>query len=81
MKALAVVVNSPGGLPVQSDLICQKLVDYTKKKHIPLYTFAEDYAAIGWIFYTSNWYLQYIIKGNKIYVDQTSLVGSIGVIG
>ena len=50
MKALAVVVNSPGGLPVQSDLICQKLVDYTKKKHIPLYTFAEDYAASGGYF-------------------------------
>ncbi|KAM3147128.1 hypothetical protein pb186bvf_000844 [Paramecium bursaria] len=73
VKELGVVVSSPGGLPVQSDLICQKLVDYTKKKHIPLYTFAEDYAASGGYFI--------LAIGNKIYVDPTSLVGSIGVIG
>ena len=46
-KALAVVVNSPGGLMTQSDLICKKVKAFAHEHHIPLYTFAEDMAASG----------------------------------
>lgn len=50
LKALGVVVNSPGGLPAQSDLICRKLKLFAKRRGIPLYTFAEDVAASGGYF-------------------------------
>eukprot|EP00331_Platyophrya_macrostoma_P004869 CAMPEP_0176416270 /NCGR_PEP_ID=MMETSP0127-20121128/6257_1 /TAXON_ID=938130 /ORGANISM="Platyophrya macrostoma, Strain WH" /LENGTH=276 /DNA_ID=CAMNT_0017796335 /DNA_START=31 /DNA_END=861 /DNA_ORIENTATION=- len=64
-KALAVVINSPGGSAAQSELICDKL------KHF-LYTFAEDIAASG------GYYILCI--GDKVYVDPSSIVGSIGVV-
>ena len=49
---------------------------------MPLYTFAEDYAASGGYFILAigNYEINTLL-GNKIYVDETSLVGSIGVIG
>jgi serine protease SohB len=49
-KALAIVVNSPGGLPVQSDIICAKIKSFAHQHHLPLYTFAEDVAASGGYF-------------------------------
>ena len=45
--ALAVSVNSPGGLPVQSDIIANKIRDFASKKNLKVYTFAKDLAASG----------------------------------
>ncbi|KRX07247.1 hypothetical protein PPERSA_00404 [Pseudocohnilembus persalinus] len=72
-KAVAVVVNSPGGAAVQSDLIASQIQRYCKQHKLPLYTFADDMAASGGYMILSI--------GDKVYVDQGSLVGSIGVIG
>ncbi|CAD8074482.1 unnamed protein product [Paramecium sonneborni] len=72
ISALAVLINSPGGLPVQSDIICQKLNLFKQKHKIPLYTFAEDVAASGGYFV--------LCIGDKVFADQSSLIGSIGVI-
>jgi ClpP class serine protease len=47
MKALAVVINSMGGSPTQCDIISNKLLHFSKNHHIPLYTFAEDFALSG----------------------------------
>lgn len=72
LDGVAVVVNSPGGSPVQSNLIFKRirqLADENKKK---VYVFCEDVAASG------GYYLA--IAGDEIYADPSSIVGSIGVI-
>lgn len=45
--AIAVTINSPGGSPVQSDIIGSKIETLAKDKGILLYTFAESMAASG----------------------------------
>lgn len=72
VKALAVVINSPGGSPVQSLIICDKLRYFCQERKIPLYTFAEDLAASGGYFF--------LCIGDKTYAQRPSIVGSIGVI-
>ena len=67
------VINSPGGLPAQSDIICTKLKNFVNQHHLPLYTFAVGMAASG------GYYILCI--GDRVYVDEISLVGSIGVVG
>lgn len=71
-KAVAIQVNSPGGSPVQSELIYRYVKQCSKEKKIPVYTFAEDVAASG-----GYWLL---CAGDEVYALQSSIVGSIGVI-
>ena len=71
-KAVALIVNSPGGSPVQSSLIgarIRRLADETKTQ---VHTFVEDAAASGgyWL----------ACAADDIWVDDSSIVGSIGVI-
>jgi signal peptide peptidase SppA len=70
--AVAVVINSPGGSPVQARLIYKRIRDLAaeKKKHV--YVFVEDVAASG----------GYLIAlaGDEIIADPSSIVGSIGVV-
>lgn len=70
--ALAVVVNSPGGLPVQSQIIGEKLQDFAQKHNLKLYTFARDVAASGGYMILS--------AGDHVVADRSSIVGSIGVV-
>lgn len=72
LKAVAVVVNSPGGSPVQSELISNYLKTASEKNNIPIYTFAEDVAASG-----GYWLL---CSGKKMYASEMSILGSIGVV-
>ncbi|MDP1669279.1 S49 family peptidase [Phaeovulum sp.] len=70
--AVALVINSPGGSPVQSALIAahiRRLADETK---LPVHAFVEDIAASGGYWLAS--------AADDIWADATSLVGSIGVI-
>ena len=71
-RAVAVVVNSPGGSPVQSSMIGARIRQMSKETKIPVYAFVEDLAASGgyWI----------AAAADSIYVDSCSIVGSIGVI-
>jgi serine protease SohB len=71
-KAVALVVNSPGGSPVQSSLIAARIRRLALEKEIPVHAFVEDVAASGgyWL----------ACAADDITVDQTSIVGSIGVI-
>lgn len=71
-KAVALLVNSPGGSPVQSSLIGQRIRRLAEKHHVPVHVFVEDVAASGgyWI----------AAAGDKIWIDPNSIVGSIGVI-
>lgn len=70
--AVALVINSPGGSPVQSRHIHDRIRALAKEKGLPVYAFAEDVAASG----------GYILAlaGDKIYADPSSILGSIGVI-
>jgi signal peptide peptidase SppA len=72
IKAVALAINSPGGSPVQSELIYNYVRELSKEKKIPVYTFAQDVAASG-----GYWLL---LSGDEIYAHNSSIVGSIGVI-
>jgi signal peptide peptidase SppA len=72
VKAVAITINSPGGSPVQSELIMRKIREISKEKEIPVYTFAEDVAASGGYFL--------MLAGDELYASRASIVGSIGVI-
>jgi signal peptide peptidase SppA len=70
--AIAIVVNSPGGSPVQSRLIFKRIRDLAEKNGKPVLVFVEDAAASGGYFIA--------VAGDEIIVDPSSIVGSIGVI-
>jgi serine protease SohB len=72
LKAVALVINSPGGSPVQSALIAKRIRALATEKGVPVFAFAEDVAASGgyWL----------ACAGDEIYAEETSIVGSIGVI-
>ncbi|QND74685.1 S49 family peptidase [Tardiphaga robiniae] len=72
-KAVALVINSPGGSPVQSRQIYLRIRQLAAEKKLPVFVFVEDVAASG----------GYMIAcaGDEIFVDPSSIVGSIGVVG
>lgn len=72
IKAVALVINSPGGSPVQSSLIYKRIRALAQENELPVYVFAEDVAASG----------GYMLAcaGDEIYADESSIIGSIGVI-
>lgn len=72
LVAVAIVVNSPGGAPAQSALIYRRIRQLSEQKNIPVFAFAEDVAASGgyWL----------ALAGDEIYGEETSLLGSIGVV-
>ncbi|MBN9042351.1 MAG: S49 family peptidase [Rhizobiales bacterium 62-47] len=72
-RAVAVVINSPGGSPVQSRLIYQRIRQLAVEKKLPVLVFVEDVAASG----------GYMIAcaGDEIFCDPSSILGSIGVVG
>jgi signal peptide peptidase SppA len=71
-KAVALAVNSPGGSPVQSSLIAARIRALAGEKKLPVFAFAEDVAASGGYWLAT--------AGDEIYADESSIVGSIGVI-
>ena len=72
-KAVAIVVNSPGGAPVQSRQIYLRIRQLAAEKKLPVLVFVEDVAASG----------GYMIAcaGDEIFCDPSSILGSIGVVG
>ena len=72
-KAVALSINSPGGSPVQSRQIYQRIRQLAEEKKLKVLVFVEDVAASG----------GYMIAcaGDEIFCDPSSIVGSIGVVG
>jgi len=70
--AVALVINSPGGSPVQSSLIGARIRRLADEKSIPVYAFVEDVAASGGYWLAA--------AADEIYADESSVLGSIGVI-
>lgn len=70
--AVAISINSPGGSPVQSRLIFQRIRDLAVEKNKRVLMFVEDVAASGGYMIA--------LAGDEIIADPTSIVGSIGVV-
>jgi signal peptide peptidase SppA len=72
-KAVALVINSPGGSPVQSRQIYVRIRQLAAEKKLPVLVFVEDVAASG----------GYMLAcaGDEIFCDPSSILGSIGVVG
>jgi len=72
-KAVALVINSPGGSPVQSRQIYLRIRQLAVEKKLPVLVFVEDVAASG----------GYMIAcaGDEIFCDPSSILGAIGVVG
>lgn len=70
--AVALSINSPGGSPVQSSLIAARIRRLADETTIPVHAFVEDVAASGgyWL----------ACAGDDIWADESSILGSIGVI-
>ena len=63
-KAVALQINSPGGSPVQSKLIFNRIRALAEENNIPVYSFVEDVAASGgyWL----------ALAGDEVYADDSS---------
>jgi signal peptide peptidase SppA len=72
LPGVAVVINSPGGSPVQSNLIFQRIRQLAAENKKRVHVFCEDVAASGGYFLA--------VAGDEIYADPSSIIGSIGVI-
>jgi serine protease SohB len=72
-RAVAMVINSPGGSPAQSHLILQRIRQLAAEKNLPVFAFIEDIGASG----------GYMLAcaADEIIADPYSMVGSIGVVG
>src|SRR6476661_3198180 len=72
-RAVALSINSPGGAAAQSHLIHRRIRALADEKKIPVIAFVEDVAASG----------GYMIAcaADEIIADESSIVGSIGVVG
>jgi signal peptide peptidase SppA len=71
-KAVALVINSPGGSAAQSHLIFRRIRVLAEEKKLQVFAFVEDAAASG----------GYMIAcaADEIFADPASIVGSIGVV-
>jgi len=71
-KAVALIINSPGGSPAQSHLIMRRIRALAAEKNLPVFAFIEDVAASG----------GYMIAcaADEIIADPASIIGSIGVV-
>ncbi len=72
LAAVALAINSPGGAPVQSSLIHQRIRQLATEKNVPVIAFVEDVGASGgyWL----------ALAADEIYADTNSILGSIGVV-
>ncbi len=70
--AVALELNSPGGSPVQSALIGARIRRLADEKGVPVLAFVEDVAASGGYWLAA--------AADEIFADESSIVGSIGVI-
>ncbi len=72
LGAVALAINSPGGSPAQSELIYRRIRQLADERGVPVFAFAEDVAASGgyWL----------ALAADEIYAEESSLVGSIGVV-
>ncbi|MDM0114296.1 S49 family peptidase [Variovorax sp. J22R133] len=71
-KALVLLINSPGGSPVQAGIIADEIKRMRAKYNKPVYAVVEESCA------SAAYYIA--AAADQIFVDKASLVGSIGVL-
>lgn len=71
-KAVIILINSPGGSPVQAGMINDEIRRLKAKHKIPVYAVVEETCA------SAAYYIA--VAADNIYVDKASIVGSIGVL-
>ncbi len=71
-KAVVLLINSPGGSPVQAGMMNDEILRLKAKHKKPVYAVVEETAA------SAAYYIA--VAADKIYVDKASIVGSIGVL-
>ncbi|MDF2095018.1 S49 family peptidase [Aquibaculum arenosum] len=72
LDAVALAINSPGGSPVQSALIAERIRELADEKKVRVLAYIEDVGASGGYWLAS--------AADEILVDSSSVVGSIGVV-
>ena len=72
LKAVALEINSPGGSAAQSALIHNRIRALAAERDVPVMAFVEDVAASGGYWLAA--------AADEIFVNDNSIVGSIGVI-
>ncbi len=71
-QAVVLLINSPGGSPVQAGIINDEIVRLKAKYNKPVYAVVEESCASAAYYIAS--------AADEIYVDKASIVGSIGVL-
>ena len=71
-KAVVLLINSPGGSPVQAGIINDEIIRLKAKHNKPVYVVVEETCA------SAAYYIA--VAADKIFVDKASIVGSIGVL-
>jgi protease IV len=71
-QGVVLLINSPGGSPVQAGIINDELRRLKAKYKKPLYAVVEESCA------SAAYYIA--VSADRIYVDKASIVGSIGVL-
>ena len=71
-KAVVLLINSPGGSPVQAGMMNDEILRLKAKYKKPVYAVVEETCA------SAAYYVA--VAADKIYVDKASIVGSIGVL-
>ncbi len=71
-KGIVLLINSPGGSPVQAGIINDEIKRMRAKYNKPIYAVCEETCA------SAAYYIA--AAGDKIFVDKASIVGSIGVL-
>ncbi len=71
-KAVVLLINSPGGSPVQAGIINDELRRLKAKYDKPMYAVVEETCA------SAAYYVA--VSADRIFVDKASIVGSIGVL-
>jgi len=71
-QAVVLLINSPGGSPVQAGIINDEIRRLKAKHNKPVYAVVEEACA------SAAYYIA--VSADKIYVDKASIVGSIGVL-
>ena len=71
-KAVVLLINSPGGSPVQAGMMNDEIIRLKAKYKKPVYAVVEETCA------SAAYYIA--VSADKIFVDKASIVGSIGVL-
>jgi protease-4 len=71
-RAVVLLINSPGGSPVQAGMMNDEILRLKAKHKKPVYAVVEETCA------SAAYYIA--VAADQIYVDKASIVGSIGVL-